>query len=540
MNASKLVFSDGDRFKVITVDSVQEELRIYVQSTTESATCPNCCIPSKRIHSYYTRKIADLPVFGKTSLIFLRSRKFYCRQEECPFKVFTERFDHYFRPYRRKTDRLENKIRELGLLAGGRPAERICRLVSMTSSDTTILRLVESEVFSPSEGVTAVGVDDWAYKKRNSYGSILVNLHTGRAIDLLPDREEETLRKWLEMRPEIKVMSRDRYSNYKKAITTGAPQAIQVTDRWHLLKNLGEAVQKVLVRQYSKVNAMLSQKQILNEPERAVFDQHIPGESESCEENSQGGIRLQRFKQLKALQGKGHSIRAMARHLNMSRRTIKRYLDMKALPRRSQSRSNPIEKFFPYIKKRMEEEPDILLITLWQELKSQGYTGAYTTLSEALKYYGIRVGKKAGRTKKLPAQAGASFKPTSAAIWFVSDQTKLSEGQQKLIDKLCTSSEELQEIFTHAQSFRKMMAERSGNTELKKWIEKSTRSGVKEMASFAKGLLTDYNAVKNALTLPWSNGPVEGNVNRLKTIKRQMYGRAGFELLRKRVVYSPS
>lgn len=164
MNASKLVFSDGDRFKVITVDSVQEELRIYVQSTTESATCPNCCIPSKRIHSYYTRKIADLPVFGKTSLIFLRSRKFYCRQEECPFKVFTERFDHYFRPYRRKTDRLENKIRELGLLAGGRPAERICRLVSMTSSDTTILRLVESEVFSPSEGVTAVGVDDWAYK----------------------------------------------------------------------------------------------------------------------------------------------------------------------------------------------------------------------------------------------------------------------------------------------------------------------------------------------------------------------------------------
>lgn len=188
----------------------------------------------------------------------------------------------------------------------------------------------------------------------------------------------------------------------------------------------------------------------------------------------------------------------------------------------------------------MEEEPDILLITLWQELKSQGYTGAYTTLSEALKYYGIRVGKKAGRTKKLPAQAGASFKPTSAAIWFVSDQTKLSEGQQKLIDKLCTSSEELQEIFTHAQSFRKMMAERSGNTELKKWIEKSTKSGVKEMASFAKGLLTDYNAVKNALTLPWSNGPVEGNVNRLKTIKRQMYGRAGFELLRKRVVYSPS
>jgi len=125
-------------------------------------------------------------------MIFLRSRKFYCRQQECPFKVFTERFEHYFKPYRRKTDRLENKIRQLGLLAGGKPAERICGIVSMPSSDTTILRLIENELFSPSEGVTAVGVDDWAYKKRNSYGSILVDLHTGKAIDLLPDREEET------------------------------------------------------------------------------------------------------------------------------------------------------------------------------------------------------------------------------------------------------------------------------------------------------------------------------------------------------------
>lgn len=430
MNASKLVFSNGDRFKVISVDNRQDELRIYVQSGTGSVSCPNCCIPSKRIHSYYTRKIADLPVFGKTSVIFLRSRKFYCRHQECPFKVFTERFEHYFKPYRRKTDRLENKIRQLGLLAGGRPAERICDLVSMPSSDTIILRLIENEAFSPSEGVTAVGVDDWAYKKRNSYGSILINLHTGKAIDLLPDREEETLRKWLEMRPEIKVMSRDRYSNYQKAIIAGAPQAIQVTDRWHLLKNLSEAVQKVLVRQYSKVNAMLSPKQPLNEAEKAVCGQNISGGDKRSEENPQGGIRLQRFKQLKELQGKGHSIRAMARHLNMSRRTIKRYLDMKTLPRRSQSRNNPIEKFFPYIRKLMEEESDILLTTIWQELKSQGYKGAYSTLSEALKYYGVQVGKKAGRTKKLPTQAGASFKPASTAIWFVSDQAKLKEGQQ--------------------------------------------------------------------------------------------------------------
>lgn len=188
----------------------------------------------------------------------------------------------------------------------------------------------------------------------------------------------------------------------------------------------------------------------------------------------------------------------------------------------------------------MEEESDIYLTTLWKGLKSQGYNGAYTTLSDALRYYGIRVGKKAGLTGKLPTRAGASFKPSTAAIWFVSDQAKLGKARRKIVGELCTASKDLQKTFTLVQSFHKMMAGRSGNTELRSWIDQSTESDIKEITSFARGLLADYPAVENALTLPWSNGPVEGNVNRLKTIKRQMYGRAGFELLRRRVVHAPS
>lgn len=213
---------------------------------------------------------------------------------------------------------------------------------------------------------------------------------------------------------------------------------------------------------------------------------------------------------------------------------------MDALPRISHGGTNALEKFFPYIKQRMQAESDLLLTTLWQELKSRGYTGAYSTLSEALKYYGIRLGKKAGLTKKLPMRAGASFKPSTAAIWFVSDQTKLGGAPRKIIGDLCNVSEELRKTFSLAQSFRNMMTSRSGNKELRGWIDQTTKSDIKEMASFAKGLLSDYPAIENALTFPWSNGPVEGNVNRLKTIKRQMYGRAGFDLLRRRVVHSPS
>lgn len=460
MNASKLVFSeDGDTFKVISVDNQQDVLEIYVQSTTRYATCPNCCITSKRIHSYYSRKVADLPVFGKTSRIILRSRKFYCNQEEYSFKVFTERFDNHFKPYKRRTERLESKIRKLRLLAGGRPAQRICGILSMPTSDTTILRLIEKGDFSPAEGATAIGVDDWAYKKRKSYGSILINLHTGKV--LLPDREQDTLRKWLQERPEIEVMSRDRYSNYQKAITCGAPQAIQVTDRWHLLKNLSEMVQKVLIRHYSKATALVSDKQLRVDDQQIVDNQRTLTESKSSKDSAPCGIRLKRFEQLKKLQEKGYSIRGMALHLCMHRQTVKKYLTMKTLPRKSQSHINPLEKFFTYIKKRMEEEPDILLTTLWQELKPQGYMGAYSTLSEALKFYGIRVGKKAGGTKKLPNRGAASFKPSSAAIWFVSPPQNLGDTQRQTIQELCTSCEDLHKAFTLVQSFRKMMAERS-------------------------------------------------------------------------------
>lgn len=243
---------------------------------------------------------------------------------------------------------------------------------------------------------------------------------------------------------------------------------------------------------------------------------------------------------MKELQKKGCSIRAISRQLCMHRQTVKNYLDMETLPRKSQCKVNPLEKFFTHIKKCMEQEPNILITTLWQELRSLGYKGTYSTLSEGLKFYGIRVGKKAGFTKVLSNRGAGSFKPSSAAIWFVSDQQSLWDDQRKIIRELCKYSEDLNKTFILVQYFRKIMAEKSGDMELKEWIEKSSTSGIKEIESFAKGLLADYSAVENALTLLWSNGPVEGNVNRLKMIKRQMYGRAGFELLRKRVVYSPS
>lgn len=182
----------------------------------------------------------------------------------------------------------------------------------------------------------------------------------------------------------------------------------------------------------------------------------------------------------------------------------------------------------------------MLLKTLWSELKIQGYPGAYTTLADALRYYNIRIGKKAVLTKKLPTRAGALFKPSTAAILFISDPDKLGRFQRKSLEDICKVSESLRETWRLSQSLHSMMVNKSGAGKLRQWINESMQCGISEMNSFAKGLLSDYDAIENALSLHWSNGPVEGNVNRLKMIKRQMYGRAGFELLKKRVLFAPS
>jgi len=193
MNLSKLIFSSTDPFKVVSVDNQVDFVNIYVQSSQRVCCCPDCLSPSKKLHSYYLRKFRDLPTFGKPCNIYLQSRKFRCLTTECNRKIFTERFADHFKPCKRRTKRMDEKLLITALEMGGRPAERICNTLSMPVSDSTLLRLIHKAPLPPLGQLKAVGVDDWAYKKRDRYGSILVNLDTGKVVDLLPDREEKTL-----------------------------------------------------------------------------------------------------------------------------------------------------------------------------------------------------------------------------------------------------------------------------------------------------------------------------------------------------------
>lgn len=397
-------------------------------------------------------------------------------------------------------------------------------------SDTSLLRIINNMHFPEPDTPYALGIDDWAYKKRNRYGTILVNLETRRVIDILNDREACTIERWLKAHPGIGIITRDRYGNYVKGATIGAPQAVQITDRWHLLKNLAEATTKIMTREYARLNKMLKHE--------ANIEAGIPDTPDLDQSTVSDGMLKQRFDQLKILQSQGFSIKGMAKTLGMHRQTVKKYMTMEALPRKMYKDQNMVEQYFPYIRRRMQEDKSIYLRTLWGELKNLGYSGAYSTLSEALIYYGIRLGKKATHLKP-PVSTGANFKPSKLAMVFLAAEEKLSDGQRQLIQKVCEKSRDLNTTVSLIRAYRQIMTDKDGS-QLRSWIEMARKSDIPEICRFAEGLLTDYSAIENALTLPWSNGPVEGNVNKLKTIKRQMYGRASFDLLRKRLVLAPA
>ena len=329
MSTEKLIFSTSEKFKVVSIDRVADLANIYVKSLQKKCHCPNCLEPGYGVHSYYTRKIKDLPAFGNRVIIYLRARKFYCREPECPIKVFTERFTDHFASFKRFTSRAEKLLLTTVIETGAKPSERLAIKMSIPVSDTTLLRWLKIQPMPALKVPIALGIDDWAYKKRDRYGTVLVNLENRRIIDLLPDRESLTVEKWLQENPGVKIISRDRYGKYRQVATKGAPLAEQVVDRWHLLKNMGEALRKLLEQEYQVLKSIRNQEINL-----ATVDPKKLPERNMDLESGASDRQKEKFKEVKKLYGEGASIKSIARKFKMHRTTIRKYIAAERLPRR--------------------------------------------------------------------------------------------------------------------------------------------------------------------------------------------------------------
>jgi transposase len=472
--------------------------------------------------------------------LVLRVRRFFCDNAACPRTIFVERLGAAIRAYARRTSRLDSQLRVLAHALGGQAGAVLVQKMGMPVSASTLLRLLRP---TPEPAVTTprvLGIDDFALRKGHTYGTILVDLERHQPIDLLPDRTAETLAAWLRAHPGVEIISRDRARAYADGAAQGAPNATQVADRFHLLTNLREALQKVLERQTQALQAAAAQLAAQSTP-ALIADKPAPVEAALpvppapvAEAESRPPSRRQMvFVEVQALREQGLSQRQIADRLQIHRQTVRRYINAHAFPKRRPPRPvSEIQQHRTYLHQRWAEGCHTLTV-LWSELKARGYTGSYSSVRRAL---ASRLRQEAAHPSARPPEPTAqALSPRQAAWLLVLDPEKLKPEEQAYrvaLQALSPAADAAQRL---AQRFVKMVGDRDAQA-LDAWLADAAASPVPELQRFAGSLRHDYAAVSAALKLPWSNGQTEGQVNRLKLIKRQMFGRAKLALLRLRVL----
>ena len=516
-----------------------EETTIVIMASARSDTgiCPYCATVSRRIHSRYVRKTADLACAGYPVCICLQVRRFFCENEQCKYRTFAERLPVLVEPYARRTTRLAQQQMQIAFEVGGEAGARILEILQMPVSPDTLIRLMrrapEPEVRTPR----VLGVDDWAKRKGQSYGTILVDLERQRPIDLLPERSATVLIEWLQQHPGVEIISRDRGSDYSKGAIIGAPSAIQVADRWHLLKNLRETLERFFERNHNCLRAAA-----LPEPSASQNDQpkqeekaHSPASMTKAEQDRQArqAKRLARYEAVHTLYEHGLTKNQIAKQLRMGRGTVAKFLEADSCPFHAEGYNLPskLDPYLDYLEKRWQAGFQNGM-ALWRELEGMGFNGSR----------GIVARWVAKKRRTLPSKNRGPAPPKiipwspSRASWlFVKQEQQLTSEEKAVLAKMHQVSDEAALAYSLGQQFINMVRERCPEL-LVAWIETVLASGIGTLVRFAEGVRQDLAAITAALTLPWSSGQTEGQINRLKFIKRQMYGRANFDLLRKRVL----
>jgi transposase len=528
----------------LALDQVQltpESITVTVRTTAAAASCPQCQHDSSRVHSRYRRTLSDVPCTGLTLCFKLRIRRFFCQQSDCSRRIFTERLPTVFAPYARRTRRLSDALRLIGFALGGEAGARMAaKLLGLRTSPDTLLRTVRRSSVTGTVTPRVLGVDDWSYKRGQRYGTILCDLERHRVVDLLPDRSAESLTAWLRAHPGVEVISRDRSSLYAEGAREGAPAAVQVADRWHLMKNLAEALERILQRHHTELRQ--AHQQISNAP--ACLPPTAAGQpaptldpplalSKRQEETRQHrrDRRLARYEEVVAWQQEGYSQREIARRLGLGQRTVRRWVQARGFPEQPRRRRRSrLDRFRPYLEQRWQDGIRNVA-RIWRELQKQGFTGGYSTVKDW--FYRHRQNLPVTALSPSTGKRSAPPSPRQAAWWVLREPADCTPEQQAFVEQLDRQAPALANVAAQGRAFLDLIRNRQ-EEQLTPWME---RAATGPLRHFVERLRQDENAVRAALRLPWSNGPVEGQVHRLKLLKRQMYGRAKFDLLRGRVLF---
>ena len=504
----------------VRLDQVRlTNVRVKIEASTivSQAACPGCGHISDRVHSRYVRRLADSGIGDREVLLELRVRRFFCDRSGCVKKTFVEQVPGLTTRHGRHTSPAAEIMQAVGIALGGRPGARLTDRLASPVSRMTLLRVVRRIPERPVATPRVLGVDDFAQRRGHRYATILIDMHTRRPIDILDDRDADTLAGWLRAHPGVEVICRDRSGAYADGAARGAPGAIQIADRWHLMHNLSEAVHKVVTRH----------RRCLQTPAGKPTQPQAP--------LPPGGRRVaythSRHAAVHALLGDGLSIRAIMRQLGMSRGTVRKYARA-AMPEEligpnPSSRRGLLAPFKAYLQGR-HDEGVVDTTVLYEEIRARGYRGTLRTLQRFM----VKV-RDVDRIPPPPVPAARRI-----TAWIMRPDDKLSDADRLGLKDARARCADLDALTKLAHGFNELVRQRRG-TELEAWINQAIQGRFPEVRGFARGLLSDFDAVTNGLTQHWSSGPVEGHVNRVKMIKRQMFGRAKLDLLRKRVLAAP-
>jgi transposase len=516
-----------------TIKTIDDLLVVHVVSTNVRVYCPLCFCLAKRRHSRYTRVVADLPCAGFRVQLKLQMRKFFCDNADCSRKIFTERVPAFVEPWAQTTVRLRQALQALGTATCGELGTRLATQLGIHTSASTILRRIMALPSAPVEAVSHLGIDDFALRRGRNYGTVLVDLQRHQVIDLLPDRKAETAKAWIRAHPEITLVSRDRAGDYATAARQGAPQAVQTADRFHLVKNLAEAVEKALAHCRAELQKSPEEKNETKaedpeEPRLALVTSD--GQPYSAHQTE----RYERYQHVMALHKQGMTTKEIAKRVGLGTRTVQRwltsdeYLETHYHTRRHRSR---FDAYAAYVRQRWDGGCHNIQ-QIWREIKAQGYPHSDRALRAHLEP--LRGKRKA---EFLEASSLDRFSAKEATWLFIRPIKNLDEKEQQEMATIRQASKTAETIYQLVQEFLQIVRQRRGER-LDSWMSTVRACHIRELNSFVSGLERDKAAVLAGLTLSQSNGQVEGQITKLKLLKRTMYGRAGFALLRQRVLHT--
>ena len=529
----------------LVLESVEDTgagVRIRAGTGTASLACRGCGTVSARVHESYWRCPADLGCGGRPVRLELEVRRFRCAVPGCAVKTFAEQVPGLTAWRQRRTCALRGQLEKVALALAGRAGARLAAAAGAQVSRHTLIRLVRALPDPVPGPVTVLGVDDIAIRRGRSYATVLMDMDTHRLIDMLPDREADTFAGWLRAHPGTEVTCRDRATAYARAVREAAPAAVQVADRFHLMQNLTDAVGKTAAAALATLDPKAldpqdPDPQIPQDADPQIpqdADPQIPQDADPQDADPAGdaarpgrlAARYQdRYAQVQALRAEGCTIAAIAARLKIGRQAAARFARAASpgelLPPAA-ARAGTLDQFKPYLTRRWEEGTRNAA-ALHREIRAQGWDGSPGTVQQYLRQYRT---PRAPRPPKLPT-------PGQVTRWIMTRPGRRDPAAAADLARLLDASPALKTAAAHVTSFTAMMTSRQGLTHLENWLTAIEAGDQPRLHSFARGIRLDQEAVTAGLALPYSSGPLEGRNCKTKHIKRLMYGRANFDLLRK-------